>query len=100
LRLPVLFARAALHDLDRIFDFIAEDNPRRARSYVADIRAACQRLGTTPFMGVDRADIRTDLRVMPLWRRLVVAYQVEPDRVRILRVFAAGQDYEAIMRDG
>ena len=51
-------------------------------------------------MGVDRADIRTGLRVMPLWRRLVVAYQVEPDRVRVLRVFAAGQDYEAIMRDG
>lgn len=49
-------------------------------------------------MGVERPDIRAGLRVMPLWRRLIVAYQVEPDRVRVLRVFAAGQDYEAILR--
>lgn len=95
---PVRYAGAALRDLDRIFDFIAQDNPERAESYVADIRSACRRLGESPYMGVERPDIRADLRVMPLWRRLIVAYQVEPDRVRVLRVFAAGQDYEAILR--
>ena len=97
---PVRYARRALRDLDEIFAFIAHDNPNRASTYIGEIREACRRLGDSPLMGVDRSDIRIGLRILPLWRRLVVAYQIEPDRIRVLRVFSAGQDYQAIMRDG
>lgn len=93
----VVFTPDALADLEAIFLFIAPDNPRRARSYVAEIQAQCRKLGDTPLMGVERSRIRAGLRILPLWRRVVVAYELPPDRVDILRVFSGRRDYEAIM---
>ena len=93
----LVFAPAALADLDEIFWFIAADNPRRARSYVAEIEQACRNLCSMPNMGVKRHDLRPGLHMLALWRRIVIAYQLPENQVDILRVFSAGQDYEAIM---
>lgn len=88
---------AARADLEEIFWFIAADNPRRARSYVAEIEQACRNLCDMPEMGVRRPDLRPSLRIFPLWRRIVIAYELPENRVDILRIFSAGQDYEAII---
>ena len=96
----LLFTPAAVEDLDAIYDFIATDNPGRAASYVAEIRSACERLRAAPLMGVGREDLRRGLRTLPLKRRIIVAYEVRGSTVDVLRVFSAGRDYEAIMRDG
>lgn len=93
----LVFTDAARDDLEEIFWYIAADNPRRARSYVAEIEAFCQNLCLTPEIGAVRADLRPGLRVFPLWRRLVIAYQLPEGQVEILRVFSSGLDYEAIM---
>jgi toxin ParE1/3/4 len=50
-----------------------------------------------PEMGVRRPDLRPNLRVFPLWRRIVIAYELPDGCVDVLRVFSAGQDYEAIL---
>lgn len=50
-----------------------------------------------PHMGVKRPDLRPELYIFPLWRRIVIAYELPGNRVDILRVFSGGQDYEAIM---
>lgn len=84
-------------DLEEIFDFIAADNPRRARTYIEEIRLSCLSLCDMPRMGVERADLRPGLRILPLWRRIVVAYELPADRVDVLRVFSGGRDYETIM---
>jgi toxin ParE1/3/4 len=91
------FTPAARADLDEIFWFIAADNPRRARSYVAEIEQTCSHLCEMPEKGRSRADLRRGLRVLPLWRRIVIAYEVSDARVDVLRIFSAGQDYEAMM---
>ena len=93
----LLFAPAALADLEEIFWFIAADNPRRARSYIGEIELACGKLRDMPHLGVERADLHPGLRVMALWRRIVIAYKVSDDKIDVLRVFSAGQDYQAIM---
>lgn len=49
-------------------------------------------------MGISRPDLRPGLYILPLWRRIVIAYELPPGRVDILRVFSGGQDYEAIIR--
>lgn len=36
-------------------------------------------------------------RVLPLWRRIVVAYEPSGSTIDVLRIFSAGQDYEALM---
>lgn len=94
----LVYSRRALADLDDIFDFIASDNPRRARSYVHEIQAACQDLRRMPMKGIGRPDLGPGIRVLPLWRRIVIVYATTSDRTEILRIFSAGQDYEAIMR--
>jgi toxin ParE1/3/4 len=48
----LVFTPAALTDLEETFWFIAADNPRRARSYVAEIEQACRNLCETPLMAV------------------------------------------------
>lgn len=93
----LVFTPAALADLEEIFWFIAADNPRRARSYVAEIEQACRKLIETPLMGRKRPDLRPGLYVFPLWRRIVIAYELPDNRVDILRIFTGGQDYEEIM---
>ena len=86
-------------DLQAIFDFIAIENPRRALSYIGEIREACRSLCDAPMIGMERYDIRPGLRMLALWRRIVVAYELDDEKVRVLRVFSGGQDYHAIMAD-
>lgn len=93
----LIYSGDAEADLDDIFDFIAADNPRRARTYVEDIRKACRDLCHTPLIGIDRADLRPGLRILPLWRRVIVAYELPPGELLVLRVFTGGRDYEVIM---
>ena len=93
----LFYSPEARADLEEIFWFVAGDSPRRARTYIAEIEAACERLRQTPMMGVEREDLRPGLRVLPLWRRIVIAYQAPPGRVEVLRVFSGGRDYETIM---
>ncbi len=94
----LVYSRRALADLDDIFDHIASDNPRRARSYVDEIQGVCRRLQRMPMKGIGRPDLGPGIRALPLWRRIVIIYTTKNDRVEILRVFSAGRDYEAIMR--
>ena len=93
----LVYSRKAEADLDDIFDFIAADNPRRARTYIEEIQKACRDLCTTPLIGVERPELRPGLRILPLWRRIVITYELQPERICILRIFSGGQDYEAVM---
>lgn len=96
----LVYTGQASLDFDEIFAFIASDNPLRARSYVEEIRAACRSLRETPYLGRPRSDLRPELRVVTMRRRVVIAYHVLPDTILILRVFPAGRDYDALMREG
>jgi toxin ParE1/3/4 len=93
----LIFTGQAQDDLNEIFDFIAADNPLRARTYIEEIRRACRDLCSTPFIGVERADLRPGLRILSLWRRVIVAYELPPEELLVLRVFTGGREYETIM---
>jgi toxin ParE1/3/4 len=93
----LVFSPHAVADLEEIFWFIAADNPGRAKTYVDEILKACRSLCETPLIGVDRSDLRPGVRILPFRRRIVIAYELPPNRVDVLRVFSGGQDYEAIL---
>jgi toxin ParE1/3/4 len=95
--LRLIYSGASLLDLEEIFDFIATENPVRARTYIEDIRNSCRDLCETPLIGTERSDLRPGLRIMPLWRRVLIAYELPPGELLVLRVFTGGRDYEAIM---
>lgn len=94
----VIYSGKARTDLANILRYIALDNPERARSFVEDIVSRCELLTLTPEMGLQRDDLRRGLRVLLLDRRVVVAYRILGDDVRIVRVFHGRQDYESILR--
>jgi toxin ParE1/3/4 len=62
--LPLSYTQKARADLDDIYDFIAPDNPLRARTYIEDIETACEGLCDTPMLGVARPDLRPNLRIL------------------------------------
>lgn len=66
---------------------------------VAAIRGFLGSFDTVPHRGTCRDDLRPGLRIAPFKRRTAVAFTIDDDGrvVRILRVFYAGQDYEAVL---
>ena len=77
--------------------WIARDSPRRAISYVRELRDSCHSLSVRPerFQLVDR------LRSHNLRRRIhgahIVFYRIEEARVTILRILHGARDYEPLL---
>jgi toxin ParE1/3/4 len=94
----LVYRHAALADLDAIYDYIEPDNPRRAASFVQDIRNRCRALCDHPKLGRARDDLSNGIRILPMLGRVVVAYRITPSAILVTRVFYGGQDYEAILR--
>lgn len=82
----VEFTAQARSDLRSVGLFIAGDNPARARSFVGELRAACESLKDNPerFTAVKNLP-GGPVRRMP-HRAYSVFYQASGDRVAILRV--------------
>jgi toxin ParE1/3/4 len=93
----LIYTPDAIVDLEEIFQFIAADDPRRARSYIKEIEKACRSLCETPLIGRERPNLRSGVRIFPLWRRVVIAYRLSAKQIDILRIFSGGRDYEAIL---
>jgi toxin ParE1/3/4 len=92
----VVIAEAALADLVTIGRFIRQDNPKRAATFVAELRRACQELAEIPLaFPAIRTKAGHDLR-----RRrhgdYLIFYRVT-DRVEVLHVLHGAQDYLAIL---
>ena len=87
----VTFSEAANDDLLDIAVYIAQDNPTRALSFVAEIEDQCQTLARMPHKGTQRPELGEELRVLPHGRYLAF-YQVKGDQVRILRILHSARD--------
>jgi plasmid stabilization system protein ParE len=57
----VEITRRALADLERLFDFIAAENPRKAREQILSVRKALELLGDHPLLGRTAEDGRREL---------------------------------------
>lgn len=57
----VQIARQALADLERLFEFIAETDPVRARRQLLSVRRALELLADHPLLGRDAEDGRREL---------------------------------------
>jgi toxin ParE1/3/4 len=92
---PVVWRPAAQADLLALYDWIADQaDPTTALAYTTKIEAHAQRLSQFPDRGTPRDDLVTGLRTVPHRRRVTIAYRVLDDCVEVLRLIAAGQDWE------
>ncbi|PWU17330.1 MAG: type II toxin-antitoxin system RelE/ParE family toxin [Verrucomicrobia bacterium] len=96
---PVLFSGLAEEDLDQIEDYIAERDPAAAARVRTSIVEQSIRLGTMPEIGmaqrhsVSKEEIGVRLWPVPRYRNYLILYRIELQRVRVLRVLHAAQDW-------
>ena len=82
--MQVIWSPAALREIEHIYRYIAQFNPRAAQNMVMEILAAGDSLETFPYRG--RAVPGTQLRETTLARPYIIRYRIAADHVRILRV--------------
>lgn len=82
-------------DLDAIADSIAQDNPRRALTFIQQIRAQILALGRSPLRFRLRAELADDVR-MATAGRYGILFRIHNDGVRVERVVYLTHDLMAL----
>ena len=86
-----VFTRAAEQDLEGIADFIATDNPRRAFSFVADIKERCAKIAERPNAAALARAFGENIRKVP-FGNYIIFYTVEDESVVVLRILHGRRD--------
>lgn len=85
-------------DLEAIGDYIAQDNPARAVSFIREIREQIRNLGRNPFLYRLRPELGKDARMAPMGQYLIL-FRVVDEVVRIERILYGGRDLVRIFRE-
>ena len=91
--MKVVFSPAARDDLLEIADYIAQDNPRRAMSFIDELESRCDALGAAPGIGTQRPELGTGVRALPHGRYLIF-YRATTAVLRIERVMHGSRDID------
>lgn len=96
----VVITWPARADLTTIALYIAAHDPRRARSFTDELRAACKLLATTSrqhalLSGFERLDIRRKR-----YGAYLILYRVNADRVDVVRIVHGARDLTALALSG
>ena len=87
--MTVKWTTAALSSLGQIADHIGQDNPKRAKLFVQELRDKTTALAHFPGMGRPGRVIGT--RELVVHKNYIVAYRVRDDEVEVLRVHHAAK---------
>jgi toxin ParE1/3/4 len=93
----VEFSRFVEDDLDVIADYIAQDNPTRAVSFIREIGGQIHRVGQNPLLYHLRPEIGEGAR-MAIVGRYVILFRIMAETVRIERVVYGGRDLLALFQ--
>jgi len=93
----VVFSDEAERDLERIADHIANDNPRRALSFVQELREQCKALASIPngFPLVPRYEQHGIRR--RVHGSYLIFYRADAEQVVIVHVLHGAMDYASIL---
>ena len=91
--MKIVWSEPAVDDLEAIRDYIARDSEVYARSFVAELLGAVDRLEDFPESGrqVPEAEDRPEIREV-IYRGYRLIYRLERARVVILTVLQGAQD--------
>ena len=86
----------AEQDIESIGDYIARDNPRRALSFIRELRSQCQRISKTPQGYRLRDDLGVGIRSCA-YGNYVIFFVIETDALRIVRILHGARDIPAVL---
>jgi toxin ParE1/3/4 len=89
----LVYLPAALADLKAITLFIADDNPDRAMSFVAELRLEAEKISGRPSSFPGRDDLAPGLRAARHGRYLIF-FDETSDEIRIVRVLHGARDLQ------
>ena len=89
--MALVWTRTALRSVDEIASYIARDNPVRAESFVAELKASAERLVSFP--GIGKAGRVLGTRELVLHKNYVAIYRVVHTDVQVLRIQHVVQRY-------
>lgn len=87
----IVFSRLAEIDLEEIADYIARDDPRRALSFVRELRGHCGRIAEAPQAWPARPELGRDIRCS-VHGRYVVFFHIAGIDVLIVRILHGARD--------
>jgi toxin ParE1/3/4 len=87
----VTFSPAAETDLMDIAVFIAQDNPKRALTFVDELEGKCDALGGAPGIGTSRPELGEGVRMLPHGRYLIF-YREASKGLRVERIIHGSRD--------
>lgn len=95
--MKVVFTAEVYRDLEGIGEYIAIDNPGRARTFVRELATKARDVGRTPH-GFEMIGRYRDvgIRRRPHGAYLIF-YRVKEGQVEIIRILHGSRDYEAVL---
>ena len=95
--MKVILTAEALGDLEAIGDYIAQDNPARARSFVANLIDKARRIGDLP-LGFPMVPRYAHLGIRRRAHgKYLIFYRIADDRVVIIHILHGARDYDALL---
>ena len=94
--MQLLITPLAARDLEEIGDYIALDNPTRAGSFVAELRAHCQKICLNPLGYRLRPELSLHLRSC-VHGNYVFFFESTPQQVTIIRILHGARDIPDIL---
>lgn len=86
---------AAEANLDEISDYIAEDNPERAITFIREIVDHCNKIADQPGIGRERPEFRSGIRSAP-HDQYIIFYRIIDSGVEIMHVLHGARDIKAV----
>ena len=86
----------AEQDIESIGDYIARDNPRRALSFIRELRSQCQRISKTPQGYRLRDELGDGIRSCA-YGNYVIFFEIETETLRIVRILHGARDIPAVL---
>jgi len=84
-------------DLVEIGDYIAHDNPGRAATFIAELRAHCVHLAEFPASAQRRPDIDPEIRIAP-HAGYIICYETTDRGIHIVRI-VSGRRFLPVLLD-
>lgn len=90
----IVWRQAAIDDLDKIYDYIAEDTPVRAASFAEELVTKAQLLSKNPYVGENKLPNFPDVRIFPHKNYLLIFKPLDDtEGIELLRIIHGTQDY-------
>lgn len=92
----VAFSRFVEDDLNEIAQYIGQDNPERAVTFVQDIRAKFREIGQSPLIYQQRSELGAGIRLATVGNYAIL-FRALDNLVRIERVVYGGRNLSGIL---